>query len=196
MRIVAIDTSARVGSVALQEGRDLICEVTVGMERKHCERLMPAVQWAMAAAGWEGDSVDVVATTHGPGPFTAIRVGVTAAKSLAYGWGAGAVAFPTPDAVARGYQHLSRPLHVLFDARKQEVYSARYIPDDASGFLVRRGDVECCAMEEALRDADPGTLYVGDGAIVYRDIVERLGGTVAHWGKLAPRPFAPGPWRH
>lgn len=185
MRIVAIDTSARVGSIALLDGRELLFEAAVGMERKHGERLLPTLRWAMASVGWAGDSVQLVATTRGPGPFTAIRVGVTAAKSLAYGWGVGAVGFPTPDAIAHGYRYLSRPLHVLFDARKQQVYSAVYRPDPAGGGLAREGEIECCAVEDALRAAQPNTLYVGDGAHAYRDAIEALGAPGSDLGDAA-----------
>ncbi|MBT3265895.1 tRNA (adenosine(37)-N6)-threonylcarbamoyltransferase complex dimerization subunit type 1 TsaB [Candidatus Poribacteria bacterium] len=175
MRIVALDTSARMGGVALQDGDDLVVDAAVAMERQHSERLLPTLAWAMETFGWSGDSVDLVAATHGPGPFTAVRAGVTVAKTLAYGWGVDVAGFSTMDAIAHGYRHIGRPLHILFDARKQQVFSARYAPAPGCAQLVRLGDVVCCSADEALNDAHPKTLYVGNGADAYRDAIEANG---------------------
>ncbi len=176
MRILALDSSARMGSVALQEDDDLLIDAAVEMERKHSERLLSTVGWAMHTVGWSGEPVDVVAVSHGPGPFTAIRAGVTLAKTLAYGWGAQVLSFTTMDAIAHEYRHQARPLHVLFDARKQQVFSARYVPSAGSGSMHRQGEIACCAIDEALSGAQPNTLYVGNGAHAYRDDVVARGG--------------------
>ncbi len=176
MRILALDSSARMGSVALRKDDDLLVDAAVEMERKHSERLLSTVNWAMDTVGWGGDPVDVVAVSHGPGPFTAIRVGVTLAKTLAYGWGARVVSFGTMDAIAHGYRDHARPLHVLFDARKQQVFSARYAPSASGGGLVRQGDIACCAIDAALCGSLPDTLYVGNGAHAYRDEIGAAGG--------------------
>jgi tRNA threonylcarbamoyladenosine biosynthesis protein TsaB len=175
MRILALDSSARTGSVALQEGLDLLVDAAVEMERKHSERLMNTVDWALNTVGWRGAAVDVVAVSHGPGPFTAIRVGVTLAKTLAYGWGAQLVSFSTMDAIARGYRHHARPIHILFDARKQQVFSARYMPSADGRDLRRQGDIACCSIEDALTEAPPDTLYIGNGAHAYRATILAAG---------------------
>ncbi|MAF11401.1 tRNA (adenosine(37)-N6)-threonylcarbamoyltransferase complex dimerization subunit type 1 TsaB [Candidatus Poribacteria bacterium] len=179
MRVVALDTSARMGGVALQDGDHLLIDATVEMERKHSERLLPTLAWAMETVGWCGASVGLVAVTHGPGAFTGVRAGVTVAKTLAFGWGVDVVAFSTMDAIAHGHRHARRPLHVLFDARKQQVYSARYTPSAGGGRLVRMGDIACCLPDEALRDHAPDTLYVGDGSEAYRHVIEAKGGEIA-----------------
>jgi tRNA threonylcarbamoyladenosine biosynthesis protein TsaB len=195
MRILALDSSARMGSVALQEDDDLLVDAAVEMERKHSERLLSTIDWAMDTVGWRGDPVDVVAVSHGPGPFTAIRVGVTLAKTLAYGWGAEVVSFSTMDAIAHGYRYHARPLHILFDARKQQVFSARYVPSDGGGALRRQGDIACCSIDVAVSDARPDTLCVGNGAHAYRDAILAAGAAaqdiadvpadIAHAGALA-----------
>ena len=124
--VLGIDTSARTGSVALCDGESLTGEFTLGMERQHSERLMPALDSLLAVSGVGMEDVELIAVARGPGPFTGLRVGITTAKALAYGLGVPAVGVPTLDAIAYGHRHSARDVCVLLDARKQEVYAARY----------------------------------------------------------------------
>ena len=185
MIVLGIDTSAKTGSVALTEGASLLGEFTVAMERMHSERLMPAIDALLNVSTVRLKDVGLIAVTRGPGPFTGVRVGITTAKTLAYGLGVPAVGVPTLDAIAYAHRHSTRDLCVLLDARKKEVYAARYEPanrpDDGIG-LMRLGEQRCVALEEILGDIDHDTLFVGDGVAAYREaIVERLASR-AHFG--------------
>ena len=181
MRVVGIDTSAETGSVALVEGESLVAEVTLAMERTHSERLLPALDAAMQLVGWSGETVELVAVAIGPGPFTALRIGVTAAKSLAYGWGAPAVGIPTFDAIAHRYRYAHRNLAILFDARKAQVFAAyyRHRPWDGGddlGTLERVGDFRCDTVDALLDGIETPTLFLGNGAAAYRATIRtRLG---------------------
>ena len=181
MRVVGIDTSAETGSVALVDGERLVADVTLAMERTHSERLLPALDAAMRLVGWSGETVDLVAVAIGPGPFTALRIGVTAAKALAYGWGVPAVGVPTFDAIAHRHRHAHRDLAILFDARKAQVFAALYRDGSGEnagelGTLERVGDFRCDAVDAILDGIDGPTLFLGNGAAAYRETIrERLG---------------------
>lgn len=175
MRILGLDASANTGSVALCDDDRLLVEVTLEMNRTHSERLMVALDVALKTLGARLDSVELVATSVGPGPFTGVRIGVTTAKALAFSRGIPVVGVPTPDAMAFSYRYRLGELCVLLDARKDEVYAARYT-SNGDGDVQRRGEIRCLSLEEVLAEVEHPTLFVGDAVERYRArIAERLG---------------------
>lgn len=84
MRLLLIDTSGAEGSVALAEGE--VEPKVVASERlpgrSASERLIPAIREQMTAEGWKLNELTAIAVVHGPGPFTGVRVGLSAAKGL------------------------------------------------------------------------------------------------------------------
>ncbi|HBO44409.1 MAG TPA: tRNA (adenosine(37)-N6)-threonylcarbamoyltransferase complex dimerization subunit type 1 TsaB, partial [Planctomycetaceae bacterium] len=88
MRVLAIETTERVGTVALSEGDRLVVQRSLDAGQRSAQSLAPAVVQTLADAGWKPEDVELVAVTVGPGSFTGLRVGVTTAKTFAYGVGA------------------------------------------------------------------------------------------------------------
>ncbi len=188
MLVLGIDTSARTGSVALCDRASLIGEFTLGMERQHSERLMPALDSLLAVSGVGMEDVELIAVARGPGPFTGLRVGITTAKALAYGLGLPAVGVPTLDAIAYGHHHSARDLCVLLDARKQEVYAARYeavpgpVLETPLRWLRCVGAHRCTPVHDVLGEIERPTLFVGDGAAAYRCAIAETLGDLASFG--------------
>lgn len=175
MRILALDTSAKTGSVALCDDDSLLVEMTLEMNRTHSERLLVALDAALKTIDVPLDSVELVATSVGPGPFTGIRMGVTTAKALAFSRGIPVVGVPTLDAIAFSYRYRLGELCVLLDARKDEVYAAQYT-SNGDGDVQRRGEIRCLPLEGVLAEVERPTLFVGDAVERYRvRIAERLG---------------------
>lgn len=168
MRVLGIDTSAQTGGVALVENGRLAGQTVSDMERRHAERLTPALDNLMRLVGWTPKSLDLVCVSAGPGSFTAVRIGMSCAKALAYACGLPLVCVPSLDAAAHRYRHARRPVCVLFDARKNEVYEAHYRPSASGHKLERVGSARCRSVEKIMESIEEETLFVGSGAETYR----------------------------
>ena len=124
-RIVAIETSSRVGSVAIGLGPDMLERLTFGAELNHAVELLPAMDQLTCRQGWPAGGVDHLYVSAGPGSFTGLRIGITVARALALaevvyqlGWQlAEANQFVDPKALIPIY--LRRP-------EAEEVWNARH----------------------------------------------------------------------
>lgn len=136
MRILALETSGRLGSIALLQSRDGVAEVLAARELPAGERsartLLPAVQEALVEQGWRPADLELIAVTTGPGSFTGLRIGVVAAKTLAYALGAKLVGVHTLAAMAENVVTASSDasgstrLWTVLDAQRQELFAARF----------------------------------------------------------------------
>jgi tRNA threonylcarbamoyl adenosine modification protein YeaZ len=163
--VLALDTSSAavvVGLVDRADGR-LVAGRTVVDGRRHGEVLAVGIREVLAEAGIAATGLDAVVVGLGPGPFTGLRVGVVTAASLSDALGIPAYGVCSLDAVGEG------PRLVLADARRREVYWARYDNDG--------GRLEGPAVE---RPADLAARLTGDvplvgpGAALYRDVFAGL----------------------
>lgn len=191
MRVLGIDTAGPVVGVALlaPEGcRAWSARVVQGAD----SALLPAIAALLgredgpAAGAWEGalapGGVDLVAVSVGPGAFTGLRVGVSAALGLALSLGVGVVALSSLQARAA----LVRAPWVLalLDARKQRVYAGLF--DSTSELPVALGP-EVDLAPEAVWPGPP-FVAVGEGAVAFRHEVEAAGGAVAEGADRSPAP--------
>ena len=100
MIVLALETSALAGSVALFHGDRLLVQRELDSTRRSAQTLAPALAELLAAAGLTPRDVRLVATTVGPGSFTGLRVGVTTAKTFAYAVGAEVLGLNTLEVIA------------------------------------------------------------------------------------------------
>ena len=85
MKILALDSSGLVASVALLENDNLVAEFTVNNKKTHSQTLLPMLDEVVKAAGIELDTVDAIAIAAGPGSFTGLRIGAATVKGLSLG---------------------------------------------------------------------------------------------------------------
>lgn len=167
MLVLGLDTSTPAVTVALgaaADGRlELLAERTEVAANRHGELVAPLVAAVLAQAGAARRDLGAVAVGAGPGPFTGLRVGLVTAASLADALGVPAYAACSLDTVAA--QHPGRDLVVATDARRREVYWARY---DAAGERVDGPQVQRPVDLAAALPA--GSIIVGAGALLYRDL--------------------------
>ncbi|HYP05657.1 MAG TPA: tRNA (adenosine(37)-N6)-threonylcarbamoyltransferase complex dimerization subunit type 1 TsaB [Bryobacteraceae bacterium] len=124
MRILAIDTTSEFGSLALHQDGVTLEEVPLRAPDGFSQVLFGFVDALLKRHDWALDSVDVFAAAAGPGSFTGVRVGLTAAKGLADALGAGAFAVSNLKALAEFGSTPARG--VVMDARRGEIYGAVY----------------------------------------------------------------------
>ena len=178
MRILALDTSGPVASVAIAEETDGRPAKLIGGFRlqsgfTHSQTLMPMLEQMRLLADVDPATIDYIAVASGPGSFTGLRIGASAAKGLAFALEKKVVPVPTLDAMA--YQMAGVPGLVcpMMDARRSQVYTGVYtLPQDEP---VRR-EIEPCAISvEELTDrlnrmtGERSLFFLGDGVPVYAD---------------------------
>lgn len=124
---LGFDTSAAHCAAALLRSGEVIGQTHEDMAKGQAERLMPFLQEMLAAAGIDWPDISVIAVGVGPGNFTGVRISVSAARGLALALGIPAVGVNTLEALALDQP---RPLRVLLDARRGEVYTQLFHGDD------------------------------------------------------------------
>ena len=127
-RIVAIETSGRIGSVAVALGPKLLAERIFSEPMGHAAELMPAMRDLCHEQGWRGGDIQEVHLAIGPGSFTGLRIAVSVAKALHLATGCRIVAVPTVDVLAYNAHAMGLHVMVLLDAKRGKVYAARYTP--------------------------------------------------------------------
>ena len=185
--ILAIEAATPRGSVALVTGGAVLAEEFLPPGPRASGSYISAVEALFTAAGATTGDVSAVAVSAGPGAFTGLRVGMSAAKGFCFGWGVPLVPVPTLFALAHRFPGEGRIVCPVQDARRGEVYAAlfhwnagelaRLTPDMAiaPALLPGRipdGDVLLCGdgvapfralFQEAL--GDRATLVSGDGGL-------------------------------
>ncbi len=126
MITLALDASTYTGDVAVLRGTELLAETTTAMKGAHEERLMPAVQQTLAAAGVEVGQLDRVVCGAGPGSFTSLRIGGAIAKGIATGIGKPLYAVPSMALIAGGAGLAPGRYLVAIDALRSEFYVGLY----------------------------------------------------------------------
>lgn len=100
MPILAIDTATMVSSVAVADEKKLLGELTVQTRLTHSETLLPHIQQVLKMVGVGKNQLKAVAVSLGPGSFTGLRIGLGAAKAIAYGLNIPIIGVPTTEALA------------------------------------------------------------------------------------------------
>jgi len=186
MIALALDTSGPIGSVAVVHGEEgtlsVLAKRTIGQGMRHGVELFPAIEAALEEAGRTAREIDLVAVGIGPGSYTGLRVGLTAARALAYASGAELIGVPSCDALAEAIPILgaaadgegaaktaagSETLAVVIDARVRAVYVALY--QAAPGGWERIGAPEILPPAEAAGRIPSHALVVGDGPEAHAD---------------------------
>ena len=182
MKILGIDTSTPIGSVALIDGENLVAEHTLNIVQAHSSRLMPAIDTVLKWSDITVADLDGCAVGVGPGSFTGVRIGVATIKSVCYALDKPIVGVSTLEAVAYNLRWTNGVICPLFDARRSEVYGAIF----EGGSEWHRLSEELCLPIDAFLDhldthitPDCAVNFIGDGLLTYGSaVLERLGARV------------------
>lgn len=174
MRVLAIETSSRLGGLALMDSSEgLIAESRLNVHASHSETLMGELAHMLDRTGVKPGEVDVIAVSIGPGAFTGLRIGLGTAKGLAYATGASIVAVPTLEAYASCLLSIGTPVAPMLDARRKEVYAGLYEAGEGESLrtLIDARPIKASDFALMLKGHDE-VLFAGQGALVYRDVIE------------------------
>jgi len=134
LRVMAIETSGRVGSIALLDVDGgvvrSVLERQTPEEERTARSLLPTIRQALAEQHWRPADIGLICVTTGPGSFTGLRIGVVTAKTLAYATGARLVGVHTLAAIAAGVElGATARLWTVLDAQRQELFVANFQGD-------------------------------------------------------------------
>jgi tRNA threonylcarbamoyladenosine biosynthesis protein TsaB len=121
-RVLILETSGKVGQVAVAEGEKVQHVRRLDEARRHARDLVPAIAELLAAEHWRPKDVQAVLVSRGPGSYTGLRVGIMSAKTFAYVTGCPLLAIDTFAAIALQAPAEAAQVEVLADAQQEKVY--------------------------------------------------------------------------
>ena len=172
MKILGLDSSGLVASVAVVCDDNLLGEYTVNYKKTHSQTLLPMLHEVAEMIDLELSTIDAIAIAGGPGSFTGLRIGSATAKGLGFALNKPIINVPTVDALAYnlvGHRNMVCP---LMDARRNQTYTGLYRFEQNELIVLR----EQCAVgiDEIVKDINErGTavVFLGDGVPVFGDYI-------------------------
>ena len=165
MLILAFETSAKACSVAIHDGQRLLGESYQNTGLTHSQTLMVMAEDLLKACGKTAADVTALAVAAGPGSFTGVRIGVSAAKGFAWGGSLPVYGESTLESMALSLGAMEGHVCCCMDARRKQVYNALFLAEN--GALTRVCDDRAISLEELkaeLEHIDGPVYLVGDGA--------------------------------
>lgn len=173
MKILALDSSGLVASVAVVEDDNLLGEYTTNYKKTHSQTLLPMLDEVAKMIDLDLNTIDVIAVSAGPGSFTGLRIGSATAKGLALAMDKPVVSVPTVDAMAYNLWGCEYQICPLMDARRQQTYTGLYTFRDDE-FIVLE-EQNACGIDEIIERVNASgrkTVFLGDGIEVFREYIE------------------------
>lgn len=175
MKILSIDTSSNLCSVALLEDNQTIQELMIDDNKTHSQNLMPLIQDLFVKSNIGLSEIDLIACNKGPGSFTGIRIGIATAKAIAEVANIPVIGISSLDCLAYNVPNATGVICSLIDANNNQVYSAifdknynlisEYLADDVSN------------IASSLNNYSDIT-FVGTGSINYKDILININSNI------------------
>lgn len=168
MKILGLDSSGLVASVAVAEDGSLLGEYTVNYKKTHSQTLLPMLDEVVRMIELDLDTIDAIAVAGGPGSFTGLRIGSATAKGLGFALKKPIINIPTVDALAYnlvGHRDMVCP---LMDARRNQTYTGLYQFDGNEMEILRP---QCAVgIDEIIADINArgkAAVFLGDGVPVF-----------------------------
>ncbi len=186
MKILGIESSSLVASVAVVTDGLVTAEYTVNYKKTHSQTLLPMLDEIVRMTEQDLATVDAIAVSGGPGSFTGLRIGAATAKGLGLALDKPLIHVPTVDAMAFNLYGCAHWICPLMDARRSQVYTGLYTFEEEFQVVEPNGVM---ALEELLDRLEPRlagaetpeasrsrVVFLGDGVPVSQErIRERLG---------------------
>ncbi len=177
MKILALDTSTLAATMALVDDSEVLAESNLPPGRTHSTTLLPEIRRILKDRALEVRDLDLIAVGLGPGSFTGLRIGLAAAKGLAWAAGKPLVGVPTLDALAMNHPPARTRICPLVDARKGQVYAALFEPDGAGGWQ-RTMEDGAFTPDELAALIKEDTVFFGEGARTWEESLSRTLGAL------------------
>ena len=184
MKIIALDSSGLVASVALLEDTGLVGEYNIQYKKTHSQTLLPMLDAIVKMTELDLKTIDAIAVAAGPGSFTGLRIGSATAKGLGLALGKPLIHIPTVDALAYNLAGNRDIICPLMDARRNQTYTGLYRFDGNQMEIIKP---QCAVgIDEIIAEVNKlgqAVVFLGDGVAVFE--------TYIHENCTVPYTFAP-----
>ncbi len=177
MKVLGIETTSKICSVAVLEDENLAGEYILNIKGKHSEKLFSGLDKILTDLKINIKDLKGVGVSTGPGSFTGIRVGISAVRALAQALEIPVVGVSSLDILAFSAFPCDFIVCPVIDALRGEVYTALY----RTSVEEKIADYRLIKIEDLLRDLDKFSrlhqekiLFVGDGVTLHREIIENV----------------------
>lgn len=181
MKILALDSSGLVASVAVIENDLTIAEYTINHKKTHSQTLLPMLDEVKRMTELDMASIDAIAIAAGPGSFTGLRIGSATAKGLGLALNIPIISVPTVDALAYNMYGNDKIICPLMDARRNQVYTGLYKFERnlnenqyELNTIVNQCAVDLSEIIYKINDLSKEVIFLGDGVAVYKEKIEEL----------------------
>lgn len=177
MKILALETSSMVASVAIINEDKLLAEFTINNKKTHSQMLMPIVEQVIDRLDLTPYDIDLFAVSSGPGSFTGIRIGVATVKSLAQAFDKPVVGVSGLDGLAFNLVNFNGLICPMMDARNAQVYTCLYRSNvEGINRLKDYMAIRVVDLISLIQDSNGTVMFCGDGALLHKNLLtEKLG---------------------
>ena len=183
MKIIGIDISGLVASVAIWEDDTVIAEYSTNYKKTHSQTLLPMLDQIKKMTDLDMDTVDAIAIAAGPGSYTGLRIGSATAKGIALALDIPIVEVPTLEGLAYNMWGTTDFVCPIMDARRKQVYAGIYEFDPELNAVYPQSATDIYEITDKLNEFGGPVIFLGDGVPAYGEIIkERM--TVPY--KFAP----------
>ena len=172
MKILAIDTSSTVASVAILDEDKIAAEYSINYKMTHSVTLMQMLENIIKISGIELSEIDAFAIDAGPGSFTGLKIGSATIKALAYACNKPVISVETTLSLAYNIYMKEGLVCPVMDARRDRVYSGIYEYDNYKlKCLLEQDAYELLYLIDKINLSNKNVVFVGDGVDVYKELI-------------------------
>lgn len=184
MKLLILESSGLVASVALMEEDKMVCEFTMNHKKTHSQTLLPMVDEMLKITGFDKKELDAIGISKGPGSFTGLRIGSATAKGLSQALGIPVVSVSSLEGLAANLYGTSDIICPIMDARRSQVYTGLF-QYKGERLTVKMEDTAIAVAEliDILNQKGEPVIFLGDGVPVYEKVLKE--------GLTVPYRFAP-----
>lgn len=173
MKILGLDSSGLVASVAVVEDDNMLAEYTVNYKKTHSQTLLPMLDEIASMIELDLKTIDAIAIAGGPGSFTGLRIGSATAKGLGLALNKPLIHVPTVDGIAYNLCGTSAIVCPLMDARRNQTYTGLYeFSGNEMEVLVEQCAVGIEEIIDIVNSFEREVVFLGDGVPVFREYIE------------------------
>lgn len=181
MRILALDSSGLVATVAILEEDQTLAEYSVNYKKTHSQTLLPMLDEVVKMIEFDMSTIDAIAVSGGPGSFTGLRIGAATAKGLGLALHKPLIHIPTVDAMAYNLYGNTGLICPIMDAKRNQVYTGIYRFENGVFQVVEKQmAISLQELVEKLNHYNEKVTFLGDGVPVYNKHLE-MQLTVEHY---------------
>ena len=171
MRILGIESSSLVASVAIVEDGVTMAEYTANFKKTHSQTLLPMIDAMVSLLDVDLATVDAIAVSGGPGSFTGLRIGSATAKGLGLALNKPLIHVPTLDGTAYNMYGASGLICPIMDARRNQVYTGIYRFENEFQVVMEQDALDVNDLIEKLNAMEERVIFLGDGVPVHEKLI-------------------------